>query len=218
MLPCRPLVLVFLLLNACMPPSVRAVDDLLEGIESGDIEQAAAAVHPDDEALLRQGLALRPQQPLAHEALAIPQTPLEHELLEISSKMPGAHVVLAELTYKNPLPFASERVGQKLDGMPETRKQKVRFRSEETPAGWRVRLDLPAVVERSRFVERFQGLLAERRLDDARQLLSAVPPPPDNAQSQKDKDRLVETLQAELAKAVDAAAEEDAKETAPASL
>lgn len=180
-----------------MPPSVKVVDELLTGLETEDVERAVNAVHPDDRALLRKGMSASSRTEL--EALAIPPRPLEHEMVEIADKQADHHVVVADLKLKNPLPFASERMGQEMPDMPKTRPLTLRFRAEKLPNGdWAVRLDLPATLARSQFVQRFQTALDEGRLDDAEAMLSQIPPSPVTPQAQIDADRLAESLLEEL--------------------
>jgi len=185
-----------------MPPSVKAVDELLKGLEQSDPDRAAAAVHPDDQAILRKGMAAETRTAL--EALAIPPKPLEHEMVEIAKKEADHHVVVADLKLENPLPFSAERVGQSMPDMPKTRPLTMRFRSERLDDGrWAVRLDLPATLARSRFVQDFQDTLRSGDLEKAEAMLAQIPPPPRTAQAQKEADRLEASLRGALKKARD---------------
>lgn len=189
--------------SACMPDSVQAVDAWLSGLEAGDTQQVVRWSHPEDRELVAQGLHDRATDPTSTAALALPPTPIDHYFVGIDHKSPDGtrHVVQTELTLKNPLPFASEKVGQKLEGIPETRKLTRRFLSVRTEEGWRVQLDLPAVVARARFAEAFQAALDEARWADAQAMLDAVPPPPDDPESQRSTDRMAQALAAALAEA-----------------
>lgn len=185
-----------------MPDSVQAVDNWLQGLETGDAEAVVRWSHPGDQALMRQGLADRAgDAPTSLVALALPPAPLEHYFVEIAEKSPDGtrHVVLTELTLKNPLPYASKRVGQELKGIPKTRKLTTRFLLVRVPeVGWRVKLDLPGVLARAEFAEAVQKALSEARWADAAALLEDVPPPPDDPNALTRTDRLAETLSAEL--------------------
>jgi hypothetical protein len=188
--------------SACMPPSVKVVDELLVGLREDDVERAAAAVHPDDREALRTCMEVRRSNPSSIESLALPAQPLSHHVVEIEKKTDDAHIVLVETTLKNPLPFAGERVGQRLDGIPTTRVMRQRYRSEKVgPESWAVRLDLPATLERARYVQHFQTSLKKGDLEEAARTLDRVPPPPNNPQSVAGQDRLRETLQAQLEEA-----------------
>ena len=193
----RFLALLALTTIGCMPPSVKAVDELLKGLETGDVDRAAAAVHPDDRELLRAGMEADTRTAL--EALAIPPTPIEHEMVEIADKQDDHHVVVADLELENPLPFSAERVGQAMPDMPKTRPLTMRFRSERLEDGrWAVRLDLHATLARSRFVRSFQETLEAGELENAEAMLDQVPPPPTTAQAQEEQDRLEDSLRAAL--------------------
>lgn len=186
-----------------MPPSVQAVDGFLKGLEAMDPEAAARFAHPDDQELVREGVKARSVDPTSQAALALPPTPLDHYIVEIESKSDDGrrHVVRVDLTLKNPLPAMSKRVGQELDGIPETRTLKTRFLSERVAGDrWRVKLDLPATRQRADFVRRFEKELSAGRLEAAEALLSQVPAPPDNAEALQKTDRLLQTLQGELDK------------------
>lgn len=188
-----------------MPDSVQAVDAWLKGMETEDPEAVVRWSHPADQPLVKRGLADRAgDDPTSLAALALPPKPLEHFFVKIERKSRDGtrHVVLTELTLKNPLPYASKRVGQELEGIPKTRKLTTRFLSVRVPElGWRVKLDLPAVLARARFAEAFQAALDEKRWDAAAALLEAVPAPPDDPNAQSQADRLAEALAAELEKA-----------------
>jgi len=190
--------------SGCMPPSVRAVDGFLEGLEARDPDRVARWAHPADRALVKEGLAERRENPTGFLALALPPEPLEHEFIGIAHKSDdGArHVVQTVLTLKNPLPFASEKVGQPLEGVPETRALRKKFLSVRLDSGdWRVKLDLPAVVARAELVEAFQAALDAGRIAEAEALLDDVPPPPDEPSAVQARDRLAEGLRTELKRA-----------------
>ncbi|MGF1509052.1 MAG: hypothetical protein ACFB9M_06070 [Myxococcota bacterium] len=198
----RCLCLVALVLAGCMPPSVQAVDQLMRGLQSSDVEKAAAAVHPTDRALLRTCMEARERDPRSLEALALPPDPLKHHIVEIEQKTDEGHIVLVEMTLKNPLPYASKKIGQELTGFPETRVVRRRFLSE--PLGdeiWGVRLDLEATLERARFVQHIQSSLENRDFEEVERALQKVPPPPRTPDAQAGSDRLVDTLRTRLKEA-----------------
>ena len=149
-----------------------------------------------DRALVREAMAA--PSSTSSLALALPPRPLSHELLEIESKAPGRHVVLTRIEMKNPLPFMSERVGQRLE-IPKTRNRRRRFLSVRSTEGrWGVQLDLAQVVKRTEFVRRFQAMVASGDLTAAEAMLEAVPAPPDEANALSKKDRLADTLREAL--------------------
>ena len=134
-------------------------------------------------------------------ALALPPRPIGHELLEIESKSAGRHVVLTRISMKNPLPFMSEKVGQRLP-IPKTRTRRRRFLSVRQANGeWGVQLDLEQVMKRTDFVRRFQRAVGRGDFTHAEALLEQVPSPPDEANAQSKKDRLPATLSRVLAEA-----------------
>ena len=191
-------------LGGCMPPSVRAVDAWLSGLSAGDDAAVVAWSHPADQPHVARGLADRATDPTTHAALALPPPPIEHYFVGIDHKSEDGtrHVVQTQLTLKNPLPFASRKVGQSLEGIPETRMLTKRFLSVQLPSGdWRVKLDLPAVIARAELAERFAAAITARDWNTAEGLLADVPPPPDEPDALQKTDRLAETLAAELAKA-----------------
>jgi len=192
--------------TACMPGSVRAVDEWLIGLERGDDDAVVAWSHPRDRDLVASALQARASDPTALLSLALPPQPLEHYFVEIERKSEDGrrHVVETELTLKNPLPYASEKVGQSLEGIPKTRKLVRYFASVRVPnEGWRVFLDLSAVVARAEFVERFQAALEAEDWARAGAMLASIPPPPDDPAAQKDDDRMEAALQSQLERAVD---------------
>lgn len=193
--------------SACMPPSVRAVDGLLNGLAGDDPAQAARFVVPQDRPWVERGMRSRQKDPTAPEALALPPRPLRHELLEISSKGPEGHVVLAELTLNNPLPAVSKKLGHELPDFPKTRKLTRRFLSvPHAPGEWGVKLDLAAAHRRAEFVRAFEQALVTKDFSKAQQMLRQVPPPPHNGRKQPKEDRLRTALRAELDRAQQRAA------------
>ncbi len=186
-----------LLASGCMPPSVRAVDEWLDAFEAGDTESMVLWSHDADRPLVRKAMAERQADPTGLHSLALPPTPQSHYIEAIASKSDDGrrHVVATELTVKNPLPFSSRRMGQELEGVPETRKLSKRFLSVQVaPGDWRVKLDLPRTLERARFAERFEEALSDRDRSSAESMLRSVPPPPDEADALQKKDRLQASL------------------------
>ena len=182
-----------------MPPSVKAVDELLFAFETDDTERAVAAAWSKDRELLRKAMEERKKDPNGKLALLLPPKPVEHEILEIAKKEEGRQVIIAMVRMKNPLPFASERVGQKLPYVPKTRSEHRRFLAIKEGERWGAKLDLEAIKKRTEFAEQILDLIAKKDLDEAEALLKSAPPPPDEPNAQK-KDRLVEQLQADIAK------------------
>jgi len=187
-------------LTACEPPgSVQSVQGWLDAYIVSDVEGMVSHTWFADQSLLRDALSTK----TSSLALFLPPQPLSYELLEIEKKSADGnrHVVLCRVTMKNPLAFMSEKVGQKLD-IPKTRTRRRRFLSVRGPDGhWGVKLDLPRVLARTRFIHRFERALRARRFDTAERLLENVPPPPDEANAQQSKDRLRKKLQTQLAAA-----------------
>ena len=182
--------------GACSPPpSVRAVDEWLSAYAEGDIDRMVENTTPADRARVRSAMAALERSATSSLALTLPPRPLSHELVEIEKKSDNGrrHVVLCRVTYKNPLPYMSEKVGQDLP-IPKTRTRRRRFLSVRQDGRWGVKLDLDRVVRRADFVERFQTALRRRDYSAAEAMLQAVPAPPDEANAQRTKDRLATTL------------------------
>ena len=196
------------------PPSVQAVDSWLTAYAAGDVDGMVEHTVSKDRALVRQAMA--ETSITSSLALVLPPRPMSHELMEIESKAPDRHVVLTKVTTKNPLPFMSERVGQDLN-IPKTRTRFRRFLSVRGSQGpWQVQLDLPQVLERTRFVRRFQNAVARGAFEEAKKMLEAIPRPPDEANAQSKKDRLEQTLTAALQAARDRRSTElDASSASP---
>ncbi len=186
---------------ACTPPpSVKAVDTFLTAYANKDADAMAAATWPGDRALVRDCLAALETSPTSTLALALPPFPLSHEVIEIEDKpAEDRHVVLVRVTMKNPLAYEAKRVGQDLGDFPKTRNQRRRFLSVREGDRWGVKLDLAAVLRRAEFVAEFTRLLTAKDFAAAEALLAEAPPPPDEANAQLRKDRLVTDLEAELA-------------------
>lgn len=188
---------------ACMPPPVKAVDDWLTAYEQGDLPKMLANTAEADRSLVEQAITTQTSSPTAELALALPTKPIEHEILEIASKADDGEswqVVLVKVTMKNPLPAVSKKVGQKLDGIPETRGQWRKFKAVREGERYGVKLDLAAVVKRSEFAAKFMQLLAEGGLNEAERMLANVPAPPDDPNAQKGADRMQDSLRADLEK------------------
>ncbi len=197
-----PSVLLVGLIACQPPPSVQAVDRWLTAYADGDVDAMVANTAPADRALVRQAMAS--PSTTSSLALALPPRPLSHELIEIESKAPGRHVVLTRVEMKNPLPFMSERVGQRLE-IPKTRNRRRRFLSVQASDGpWGVQLDLAQVIKRTAFVRRFQAAVASGDLKGAEAMLDNVPAPPDEANALSKKDRLADTLRQSLKEAAKA--------------
>lgn len=195
--------------TACKPPAVVALDQWLLAYQNDDLEPMIEATWSGDRELLRAAMLELREVPTGTLASSLPPRPLEHEVLDVDSKSDDGlrWVLLAKTTLKNPLPFASEKVGHVLEGMPKTRDQRRKYllvrerEGEGEGERWGVKLDLEKTVARAKFVVAFQRLLARGQLDEAEQLLAQAPEPPDEANAQKKSDRLLETLRAELTKA-----------------
>lgn len=185
-----------------MPPPVRALDTWLSAYALGDREKLVERTSTSDQALLAKGLAEAAKDPTGTLALALPPRPLDHSILEVVKKGAGRQVISARLVLPNPLPSASERVGQPLPGVPETRPLRRRFLVIEEAEAWVVKLDLERVVERSRIATEVLGLIAEGRLAEAdRRLLEGVPAPPDDGESGPAQDRLLDELRRRILEA-----------------
>jgi hypothetical protein len=188
---------------ACKPAAVVAADEWLTAYAAEDTERLIARTWSGDRELVRAALAELATVPTGTLATSLPPRPTKHELLEVESKSDDGTrwVVLAKTTLKNPLPFASERVGHVLENMPKTREQRRKLLVVREGESWGVKLDLARTVERAKFVGEFLRVLAARDFEGAEKMLANVPPPPDEANALKKSDRLVDTLKAELEKA-----------------
>lgn len=182
-----------------MPPSVKAVDEFLQGYAAGDVDRVVANTWSGDRALVEAALREQTDNPNGPLAILLPPKPIEHEILEIADKESDTRqVILAMVRMKNPLPYASKRVGQPLPDIPKTRSAHRRFLSIREGERWGVKLDLAAVEARARFAERMLDLTSTWKLDEAEALLSKAPPPPDDPNALSNEDRLVEDLRAEI--------------------
>lgn len=200
----RALAVVLLAIStACKPPAVEAVDAWYTAFEQGDVERTAALTYSADRALVREALAELGRVATGTLASALPAKPISHKLIEVETKSDDGTrwVVLVETKLKNPLPFASERVGHVLKDMPKTREQKRRVLVVREGETWGVKLDLQRTVDRAIFVAQFQRALDAKNFAHAEELLTKTPAPPDEGNAQKKSDRLVDTLKAELEKA-----------------
>lgn len=188
---------------SCKPPAVVALDQWLLAYRNDEVEKMVAATWSGDRELLRAAMLELREVPTGTLASSLPPRPLEHEVLDVDSKSDDGDrwVLLAKTTLKNPLPFASEKVGHVLEGMPKTRDQRRKYLLVREGEAWGVKLDLQRTVERAKFVVAFQNLVARGRFDEAEQLLGKIPESPDEANAQKKTDRLQETLRADLNKA-----------------
>ena len=195
--------------TGCMPPSVEAVDGWLSGYAAGDAERVARHTHPSDRALVREALAQLERSPTGTLALALPARPLGHEIVEIEAKdeAAGRHVVLALVTTKNPLPFASERVGQILEDFPKTRTHRRRFLAVRDGASWGVKLDLARVAARAERAAAVQEALGRGAREAGARRREVVPAPPAHPHAPRGEDRLAKTLREELEAARRRAAE-----------
>jgi hypothetical protein len=186
----------------CMPPPVAAVDRWLSAFAEEDRAAVIAWTAEADRPLMAAALVARAEAPTSTPSLALPPRPLRHRVLEVADRAPKRQVIAVEMTVKNPLPSASQRVGQMLPGVPETRPLRRRFLSVEEQDGWRVKLDLARVLERAAVAEALleavgRGALAEVE----RRLASELPAPPDDGDGQPDKDRLRDEIEARLHRA-----------------
>ncbi|MCB9652144.1 MAG: hypothetical protein H6730_36915 [Deltaproteobacteria bacterium] len=198
----RALALAVLVLAAgCKPPSVVALDQWLDAYGQDDTERMVANTWSGDRPVLREALEALRTAPTSTLAMALPPRPLSYELVEIETKAPGRQVVLTTITMKNPMAYASERVGHVLPDIPKTRPERRRFLMIQEGEAWGVKLDLAAAVARVDFAAAFERRLAARDLAGAAKMLEAVPPPPDEANAMKSHDRLAEALQERLQKA-----------------
>jgi hypothetical protein len=207
---------------ACMPPPVKAVDRWLTAYEQGDLPTMLANTAAADRPWVEKAMATQTSSPTSELSLALPAKPIEHEVLEIESKAEdGAwQIVLVKVTMKNPLPSSSKKVGQNLEGIPETRSQWRKFKAVKEGESYGVKLDLAQVVARSEFAAKFMQLLIEGGLNEAERMLASVPPPPDDPNAQKGADRMQDGLRADLEKRkklLMAAPPEGAPPPAPAS-
>jgi hypothetical protein len=190
-----------LLLSGCMPPSVKAVDDWLAHYAAGDVEGTVAVSASQDRDLVRAAMVEQAKDSNGATAMLLPPKPLKYEIREIASKdSDDRHVVLAWVTAKNPLPFASERVGQSLTGIPKTRSDERKFLAVREGERWGVKLDLPAVKARADFVTLFFDAVGKKDYEGAKAMLAHVPPPPDDPNAQHAKDRMIVELEKELTK------------------
>ncbi len=195
--------LVLLGLTACMPPSVRTVDEWLTSYAAGDTDRMLERTWSGDRTLMQAALQEQQSDPSGPRSLLLPPRPIAHEIDEIETKeSDDRHVVIAMVTMKNPLPFASERVGNALPDIPKTRTEERRFLAVRDGEHWGVKLDLPRVEARAQFAARFFDALGKKEFDAARAMLASIPPPPDDPNAQKTKDRMVDELQKELEKKV----------------
>jgi hypothetical protein len=186
-----------------MPPSVQAVDDWLRAHANGDSAGMAERTWSGDRDLVKAALAEREKDPNGALALLLPPKPISHEIVEIQTKeTDDRHVVLAKVTMKNPLPFASERTGNALPDIPKTRTEERKILAVREGDRWGVKLDLEAVKLRASFAEDFFSALGRKEWDAARAMLRSVPPPPDDPNALQRKDRMVLELQEELDKRV----------------
>ncbi len=199
----KRLLALLVLFTACKPPAVSAADAWYTAYEAGDIEQTVAHTYSGDRELLRNAMNELSKVATGTLASALPNRPIAHELIEVESKSDDGTrwVVLVKTKLKNPLPFASERVGHVLKDMPKTREQKRKVLVVREGEVWGVKLDLQRTVERTLFVQRFQRALNAKNFAQAEAMLTAVPPPPDEANAQQKSDRLLVTLKLELEKA-----------------
>ena len=181
-----------------MPPSARAVDRWLTAYAEDDGDTMAAYTAVDDRDLVRSALHALREAPTSTLALALPPRPVAHEVIEIENKAPGRHTVLTLVTMKNPLAFSAERVGQTLDDVPRTRRAQRRFLSIESDSSWGVKLDLHAALIRIEYAVRFEAALSRGDFVAAQSMLSSIPPPPDEANAIRHKDRLEENLRHRL--------------------
>jgi hypothetical protein len=193
---------VLVAICGCMPPSVKAVDDWLIAYAAGDVDGTVAKSASQDRELVKAALLEQASDANGPAAMLLPPKPIRHEILEIAEKeSDDRHVVLAKVTAKNPLPFASERVGQVLADIPKSRSFERKFLALREGETWVVKLDLPAVKARAEFASAFFEALAKKDFEVARSMLTHVPPPPDDPNALATKDRMSEELQQELKKA-----------------
>ena len=180
-----------------MPPPVRSLDDWLKAYAQGDRASMVLLTHHRDQELVAQALEASPTSTLA---LALPPRPVSHEIDEIVERSEHRYVVSVQLTVKNPLPFASKRIGQALSGIPKTRRLRRRFLVTQVDGNWGVKLDLENVLIRARFASHLLELLAAGRLEEAEaQLAAGVPPPPDDG-GRRAEDRLISEIRSRIAK------------------
>ncbi len=181
------------------PPSVQAVDRWLTAYEAGDVEAMLRHSVAEDQPLIQA--AMNQSSLTSSVASILPPKPVAHELVEIERKDSSSrHIVLCKVTTKNPLAFTSKQVGQDLD-IPPTRTRLRRFLSVRDPSGrWGVKLDLPQVMKRIRFVDEFSAHLDAGGFDQAEAMLSELPESPDEPNTQPDNDRLSDSLTELLAK------------------
>lgn len=185
-----------------MPPPVRTLDDWLEAYAELDVDAMAALTFPADRELLRAGVAGLDEVPRPAPSDALPDRPLDHEILDIEDKAPTRWVIGTKLQVSNPLPFTSEKVGQRLPGVPESRPLRRRFLVVETGGSWGVKLDLSRVVARAALGAELLALIAGGELRAAENRLAAgVPPVPDDGNGQPEGDRLVQELTERIARA-----------------
>ncbi|MBK8010885.1 MAG: hypothetical protein IPK13_06015 [Deltaproteobacteria bacterium] len=188
-------------LTACMPPSMRTVDDWLTAFEANDSATMVANTVPQDRALVAEALEALRLSASSTLALALPPQPLSHRIIDIEAKeSDDRHRISVEVTLRNPLPFNSERVGQSLD-IPRIRSHLRRFLVVRQDGHWGVKLDLAATLERARFVAEFEQHLSRAAFDAAEAMLLHIPEPPDEANALKTVDRLETTLREDLKQA-----------------
>ena len=189
-------------LVACKPPAVTALDQWLTAFEKDDVEHVVERTWSGDREMMRAALTELATVPTGTLAIALPPRPLSHAVIEVESKSDDGSrwTVLVKTTLKNPLPYASERVGHVLENMLKTRDQQRRYFLIDEGGSWGVKLDLARTIERAKFVGEFQKKLSARDYDAAEKMLENVPPPPDEANAQKKADRLIDTLKSELEK------------------
>ncbi len=200
-----------------MPESVRAVDAWLRAYQAEDVPAMVAHTVEADRPWVKKAMLELSRVPTGTVALSLPPKPMSHEIVEIEAKPSDRrHVVLTKVTLKNPLAYASKRVGQVLKDIPKTRTERRRFLSVREGSRWGVKLDLARVLARTQFAHRFHELLLSRDYTGARTLLSSIPPPPDEANALRLSDRLLEALTKDLEKA-EARAQKAADHSKPSS-
>ncbi len=195
-------IIALCLLAGCMPPPVAAVDRWLSAFAEDDRDAVVAWTAEADRPLMAAALSARADAPTSTKSLALPPRPLDHRIEEIAARAPGRQVVSVQMTVKNPLPSASQRVGQVLPGVPETRPLRRRFLAVEEKDGWRVKLDLARVLERAAVAEALLEAIGRGALEEVEsRLASELPAPPDDGDGQPDRDRLRDEIEARLRRA-----------------
>ncbi len=173
---------------ACKPAPVQTVEHWLAAHVVEDWPKLIQNSSQIDQPLLKRWVQKSQTSSLSE---ALPPKPKEYEIIEISKKEKGRRLVYVKLVLKNPLPYASEKVGHKLpENFPRTRNVRRNYLAVEEGGVWRVKNDLPRVEERIKGALKIDLLIDGGKLSQARALIDSLPEPPDDGRAVTDKDHL----------------------------